>query len=647
MLCECVIPIQTQANTYYKTVTHEEVGLSFLQKEQVKVFYTSGSSTQKSLAQQCLDIIYGEYETCSEILNLSIDSLNPCTLVFCDSENDPYVVECSWFAFVDEIQCWPITYENSIDFTNSINGWLLYHMLPHEIADTTLRVRNVDATYGGWFIEGVGEYVRLQCAEKLDKLNESFWLDKAREDLNILSGQKWRIVDLSNRSSFEGYGAPNSKDESVFYVGSLVFINDLVEKYGDEFIADVVANNCTSYQEIREVIEDSTGYNINNSIKNVSVGWVLEEYISLLEKLNVNITELQKLKKIRGIAVGSDIIGSESSISEILDFIDDCYINMLIVDFGWITWSWNNTQFDDVGSLINESKQRNIPTWLMYRARTLPDQYEYLQHQIHIDGEVDDRYICFTDSECKNWSITWAHRLLENYSIVDGIILYNPLFLTDGCYCPVSLEKFKNDTEITENPKEFEKGTTQYETWWNWQTKEITDFVKTWKNNIASFYPNLQFGLVVNSGGSAVASGQNLSELGAIVDMLCPFAALHSIEDAKYAGNICNEVKEITNATVIADIKIYGPYNNNDEDIINAIKSSLDSNGDGFFIWCYDSLDPAKYDIELIKTAYSTYYHDWYSSSDENFLQVYIGIVMFIIGALSIAIIFFYEKKID
>jgi len=64
--------------------------------------------------------------------------------------------------------------------------------------------------------------------------------------LKNFSEQEDRIVDLSKRSSFAGFGAPGSEDEYVFYVGSLVYVYDLVKKYGDGFISDVVANNCTS-----------------------------------------------------------------------------------------------------------------------------------------------------------------------------------------------------------------------------------------------------------------------------------------------------------------------------------------------------------------------------------------------------------------
>ena len=275
----------------YKHVTHLGVGLSVLEKDSVKDFYRARSATQKALAEQCLDIIYKEYEICSDTLNLPIQKLNPCSLVFCKSNFDLYVVRCHWFSYVDGVQCWPIIGEDNLTFKKPINVYLLYQMLPHEISDTTLRRRGVNPNYGGWFIEGVSEYIMLNCTKFYDQLNNSFWLNMIDMQLTSLSDQEERIVDLSDRSSFAGYGAPGSADCWVFYVGSLAYVNYLVDEYGDDFISDVVANNCKSYEEIRSVIENSTGYNIDDSIKNVSVGWIKEQYILLLQELNVNIPE--------------------------------------------------------------------------------------------------------------------------------------------------------------------------------------------------------------------------------------------------------------------------------------------------------------------------------------------------------------------
>jgi len=271
-----------------KHVTHLGVATWFFEKNSVRVFYSLFSPIQKSLAKQGLEIIYNEYETCSEILNISIDELFAHSMVFCRSQFSLFILRCGWWGYVDGIVCWHIAGEKCMDFKDPVSVFLLYHTLPHELVDVSLRVRGIDPVYGGWFIEGAAEYAALICGKNADQLNGSYnlnWIDAA---LKSLSKQEERIVNLSNRSTFAGFGAPGSEDEYVFYVGSLVYVYNLVKKYGDGFISDVVANNCTSYEDIRSSIENSTGYNINDSIMNVSVGWIKQHYISILEEFDID-----------------------------------------------------------------------------------------------------------------------------------------------------------------------------------------------------------------------------------------------------------------------------------------------------------------------------------------------------------------------
>ena len=161
-----------------KHVTHLGVATGVLEIDSVKVFYRLLSPTQKSLAQQGLDIIYTQYEICSEIMNLSIEDLFPCSMVFCKSRLDPYILRCGWFAYIDGVLCWPIIGEKSMQFKKPLNEWMLYYLLPHEIVDISLRERDMDPVYGGWFIEGTAEYASLMCANVTDQLNISYFLMK-------------------------------------------------------------------------------------------------------------------------------------------------------------------------------------------------------------------------------------------------------------------------------------------------------------------------------------------------------------------------------------------------------------------------------------------------------------------------------------
>ena len=119
-----------------------------------------------------------------------------------------------------------------------------------------------------------------------DKITQNLHWDGYGTAHKSAGGKLSMIPGISE--DFHTFGLHWKKDEYVFYVGSLTYIYNLIDKYGDEFISEIVANNCTSYEEIRSSIENLTGYNINDSIKNISVGWIKQQYILVLEELNVD-----------------------------------------------------------------------------------------------------------------------------------------------------------------------------------------------------------------------------------------------------------------------------------------------------------------------------------------------------------------------
>lgn len=330
-----------------------------------------------------------------------------------------------------------------------------------------------------------------------------------------------------------------------------------------------------------------------------------------LENITLAYNEYRKIEeKTKGIVVGSDIIGDESSVPEILSFIEECHINMVIVDFGWITWSWNNTKFDKVTEFIDILNQRNISVWLMYRARTLQGDNTSLPHQIHRIGLVEERDICFSHQQCRDWTISWAYKLLENYPQVNGLILYNPRYIIGCCYCTDCIKKFREETKIIGSPRFFIPGTKNYEKWMEWRANEITELIKEWRDEITAFSPSLQTGVVAFSARDRpITAGQDLKKLGALVNIIFPFVVLDNVTNNTIAEQKCNDTVDIVSCKTMVDIKIYGPYTNTDSDIVNAIKSSMNSRGNGFILWNYDSLDPKYYDIQKIKDAYNGIYH--------------------------------------
>ncbi len=359
--------------------------------------------------------------------------------------------------------------------------------------------------------------------------------------------------------------------------------------------------------------------------------------------------EYSKIDKIRGIAIGSDIIGDESSVQEILSFVHKCKINFLIVDFGWITWSWSNSNFEEIAALIDNIRQDGIPIWLMYRARTI-DRTEYdLPHQVYKDGTVSESDLCFSHEEVQDWSINWTEKLLLIYPHVDGMILYNPRFFPDHCFCNECCSKFRAETGILDDPRSIDVNSDEYQQWIEWRAKGLTNFITEWNNAVKASNSQLQTGAVlIPQLFDPMDFGQDLPALGKTLDAIFPFVVVHNDGENgqqiwSQAQQICNEAKDSGPSLVIANIKIYGPYNNTDNDVINAMNASINSRGDGFFVWCYDYLVTGDYNLTKIMNAFEGILEgetsEIHSDSEQNngfFLPYYV--VPLIIGGTCIII---------
>ena len=312
-------------------------------------------------------------------------------------------------------------------------------------------------------------------------------------------------------------------------------------------------------------------------------------------------------KKSRGLAIGSTMIKDNGGqMDGILDFVKQCNINMVIIDFGWITASWDLSNFEDIETLMHDLNEAGVTIWLMYRCRTLSsDDYE-LRHQIHITGEEDEQELCYTDERCLQWTIDWANALLNQYSeYVKGMILYNPRIWPDCCYCDHCIESFQAETGIVTDPKSMNESSYEYERWLQWKMESLNVFIQGWRSSLNNDWPNLKTGVVVMSPEYSAYFSQNITAIGDCSDIICPFIPLHNIQENDFGREICDDTKKCVNCDVIGDIKIYGPYNNTDSDIINTMTSIASSTADGYFIWSYDYLNPFFYDLESIINAYN------------------------------------------
>ena len=135
----------------------------------------------------------------------------------------------------------------------------------------------------------------------------------------------------------------------------------------------------------------------------------------------------------RGIAVLASSIGSDFTPEALAKFVEQGKFSPVVVDWCWITYHWNHTDFAEVNRFLGLMAASKVPVAAMYRPRFLSNPSEATQ--VGQDGKrtVDHAIICYSDPSARKWGISWGEKILEKCPGFREIIIYNPL---DLCHCP-------------------------------------------------------------------------------------------------------------------------------------------------------------------------------------------------------------------
>ncbi|MHC4181660.1 MAG: hypothetical protein ACYSWU_29570, partial [Planctomycetota bacterium] len=136
----------------------------------------------------------------------------------------------------------------------------------------------------------------------------------------------------------------------------------------------------------------------------------------------------------RGVALLSSNVGVTLSVGEILDFAESCDLNLVVVDFAWITYHWPRTDKKAVESLCAELRKRGVDVAVMYRPRVLRPSEADVHYAEDQDGAIADDHneLCFAHEDSQAWGAQWGTKLLEALPSVSKVILYN---LRPRCGC--------------------------------------------------------------------------------------------------------------------------------------------------------------------------------------------------------------------
>ena len=135
----------------------------------------------------------------------------------------------------------------------------------------------------------------------------------------------------------------------------------------------------------------------------------------------------------RGIAVLASSIGSDFTPESLAEFVRQGKFSPVVVDWAWITFHWNHTDFKAVNRFLELMAAQKVPVAAMYRPRFLSNPS--VPTQVGVDGKpgVDHVEICYSDPSAREWGISWGEKILEKCPSFREIIIYNP---TNACRCP-------------------------------------------------------------------------------------------------------------------------------------------------------------------------------------------------------------------
>ena len=135
----------------------------------------------------------------------------------------------------------------------------------------------------------------------------------------------------------------------------------------------------------------------------------------------------------RGIAILASDIGTSYSVDGLAEFVSKGRFSPVVIDWAWITFHWEQTDFAAVNRFLKLMEAKNVPVAAMYRPRFLSNPT--VPTQMAQDGKrgVDHAEICYSDPAARQWGISWGEKILDKCPSFPEIIIYNP---TDTCTCP-------------------------------------------------------------------------------------------------------------------------------------------------------------------------------------------------------------------
>ena len=274
-------------------------------------------------------------------------------------------------------------------------------------------------------------------------------------------------------------------------------------------------------------------------------------------------------KSYRGMAFLSSNINNTISVDEITDFVSDCNLGFVVIDFHWITYHWPETDLAAVEQLAAELVNNGVQVAAMYRPRGPSDSN--IHYAQNCDGTINNLYLCFAYEDSVVWGAQWGTQILNALPSVNKVIVYNLLV---PCCCRLC---------------QGGQGAVYAE-----------QFMQRCRSEWSTVRPSVQIGHV----------GMG-SEYADQVDFFCPFLIINREADNNpvdvnsLLDDLITPGSQPGNKPVIPLAKIcwVDATNNTTEDIINTIES-CENRQTGFILWDFDWIfQTGRYDARAIAEA--------------------------------------------
>ena len=262
-----------------------------------------------------------------------------------------------------------------------------------------------------------------------------------------------------------------------------------------------------------------------------------------------------------GIAILASDIGRDYAVSNLLEVAEAGGFSPVIVDWAWITFHWERTDFQALRQLVAGLRARKVEVAAMYRPRFLGTPT--VPEQMSADGAPaanHGRYPCFSSPAARQWSAHWGEQILNRCPEFDEIVIYNPL---DLCQCPACRHVRSNDP---------------YAGIWTF----LSEAKHAWQKN----KPTVKLGVVFIADKDFWLRGKN------IVDTARPFLVVR--DDADMNANLAGilEVQRILDRRAAASLAkvTWGAEDTVSLKALAEFNRLASQRGMASFLWTFDTL---------------------------------------------------------